>query len=183
MEFINENTGWACGENSILKTTNGGINWEDQWNLQLMNFTSISCYGESNIWAVGNSDTALGGIVYKSLNGGINWIRVFDSNVSVNIISTNIPDYFELFQNYPNPFNPVTKIKFDIKKDEGSGTQDVKLIIYDALGKQLQVLINDKLNAGSYESEFDGSDFVSGVYFYKLEAGDFVETKRMILLK
>ncbi len=102
---------------------------------------------------------------------------------NVRNISSEVPDKFTLGQNYPNPFNPVTKIKFAIPSNVKGQTSDVKLIIYDALGKNVATLVNEKLNAGSYEAEFNGSNYSSGIYFYKLEAGDFSEVKRMILLK
>ncbi len=99
------------------------------------------------------------------------------------IPETLLPEKFSLYQNYPNPFNPVTKIKFDIPSNVKGQTSDVKLIIYDALGKEVTKLVNEKLDAGSYEAEFNGSSYSSGIYFYKLEAGNFSEVKRMILLK
>ena len=114
----------------------------------------------------------------------INFVTIkYSLTTGINFISNQISEKFALQQNYPNPFNPVTKIKFEIPQDIKRVTQYVKLIIYDALGKELQVLVNEILNAGLYETEFNGNNFASGVYFYKLESGDFVETKRMILLK
>lgn len=89
-----------------------------------------------------------------------------------------VPKSNTLDQNYPNPFNPVTKLKFGI-----TDLRFVSLKVYDILGNEIETLVNEKLNAGSYEIEFDGSNFPSGVYFYKLQAGEFVETKRMTLIK
>ena len=89
-----------------------------------------------------------------------------------------IPQYFSLSQNYPNPFNPSTKIKFDVPK-----TSEVKLIIYDILGKEISTLVNEKLSAGSYEVNWDGRDYPSGVYYCSLKTRDFIETKKMILVK
>ena len=83
-----------------------------------------------------------------------------------------------LYQNYPNPFNPVTNLEFGI-----SDLGFVSLKVYDALGQEVRTLANEIRSPGNYNVEFDGSDLPSGIYFYKLEAGDFVETKRMILLK
>jgi hypothetical protein len=95
-----------------------------------------------------------------------------------------IPNSFKLFQNYPNPFNPVTKIKFDIPVDSRiRGNDRVVLKVYDILGKEIETLVNEKLNPGTYELTFNASQFPSGVYFYRLQAGDYNETKRMILLK
>lgn len=93
-------------------------------------------------------------------------------------ISSNVPNEFFLLQNYPNPFNPTANIKYQIAK---SGF--VKLIIYDVTGREVQTLVNEKQNAGTYEIDFDGSSYSSGVYFYKLESENFSETKRMMLLK
>lgn len=97
----------------------------------------------------------------------------------LNIENTNeLVQIFELMQNFPNPFNPKSMINYEL------GIRNfVKLKVYDALGNEVATLVNEKKNAGSYSVEFDGSGFASGVYFYKLEAGEFVETKRMILLK
>ncbi|MBK8553805.1 MAG: T9SS type A sorting domain-containing protein [Ignavibacteria bacterium] len=103
--------------------------------------------------------------------------------VGINNISNEIPVRYSLYQNYPNPFNPVTKIKFDVPSDVRGQTSDVKLTVFDVLGKEVMTLVNEALAPGSYETEFEGSGFASGIYFYKLEAGSFVETKRMILIK
>jgi hypothetical protein len=92
-------------------------------------------------------------------------------------ISQN-PESYSLEQNYPNPFNPATNIKFTILK---SGV--VKLKVYDILGKEMAVLVNKPLNAGSYQADFNGSSFASGVYFYKLETEGFTEIKKMMLVK
>lgn len=85
---------------------------------------------------------------------------------------------FELFQNYPNPFNPTTNIMFAINK-----TENVSLKIYDMLGNEIQTLINEEMNAGSYVINFDGSGLASGLYLYKLTAGNRSETKKMMLMK
>jgi len=109
------------------------------------------------------------------------------SNIST--LSTSVPDGFELFQNYPNPFNPNTKIKFDITGDLRGETQDVVLVVYDQLGREVTTLVDSKLSPGSYSVEWDASDFPTGIYYYKLisdsprEAGNFSTTKKMILAK
>jgi hypothetical protein len=100
--------------------------------------------------------------------------------VGIRNISSEIPDKFELYQNYPNPFNPTTNIKYQITNNL---PQQVRLIVYDALGKEVATLVNEKLNAGTYANMFDGSKLASGIYFYKLMAGDFVQTRKMILIK
>ncbi len=88
------------------------------------------------------------------------------------------PDKFSLHQNYPNPFNPVTKIQYDIAKKS-----DVTLNIYDILGKHIETMVNETKDAGSYIVEYNASALPSGLYFYKLEAGNFSEVKKMILIK
>ena len=85
---------------------------------------------------------------------------------------------FALEQNYPNPFNPITVIRYSLIKD-----MHISLKIYNALGEEKATIINEKLNAGTYSVEWDASDLPSGVYFYALDAGDFIQTKKMILLK
>lgn len=98
-------------------------------------------------------------------------------------VSNIIPDKFHLYQNYPNPFNPSTKIKFDIPSANSSASSAVKLIIYDALGKELSTLVDSNLEPGSYETEFNASSLPSGVYYYKISSGNFISSGKMVLLK
>jgi hypothetical protein len=92
---------------------------------------------------------------------------------------------FSLAQNYPNPFNPVTKIKYVVPHFNTSNTEGVyvRIVVYDIKGSEVKSLVNGIKRAGSYEVDFDGSGFASGVYFYKLTAGDFSAVKKMILVK
>lgn len=99
-------------------------------------------------------------------------------NVGVNTLSTSVPDKFSLYQNYPNPFNPTTKIKFDLDK---SGF--TSLIIYNVAGIEVARMVNQNLNSGSYEFEFNAADLPSGVYFYKLETPTASMVKKMSLIK
>ena len=99
-------------------------------------------------------------------------------------ISTEIPSRFELFQNYPNPFNPATRIKFDIPLSRGvSEGRGVLLKIYDVLGREVTVLVNDELKPGTYEIDWDASNHTSGVYFYSLITNEFTQTRKMVVLK
>jgi len=93
-------------------------------------------------------------------------------------IKSIIPTKYYLSQNYPNPFNPITKISFDLPNDA-----KVKLIVYDLLGREIKSIVNNVLTTGKYTFEFDGSNLASGVYFYRLVAGDFTAVKRMVLVK
>ncbi|UCH65292.1 MAG: T9SS type A sorting domain-containing protein [Ignavibacterium sp.] len=88
-----------------------------------------------------------------------------------------ITDFF-LSQNYPNPFNPLTRIQYTV-----NNTKFVTLKVYDVLGGEIATLINEEKSAGEYKIEFDGAGLSSGIYFYRLQAGSFVETKKMVLLK
>lgn len=100
--------------------------------------------------------------------------------VGVQTISNEIPGSFNLYQNYPNPFNPVTQIKFDLPVNSLS---NVKLMVYNSLGSQLQLLLNKRLTAGQYQVEFSGENLSSGVYFYRLESEGVVITRKMILIR
>src|SRR5690554_963977 len=102
-----------------------------------------------------------------------------------NIVEAEInqPLEFSLSQNYPNPFNPITKIKYTVPQDEIREIKNVRLIVYDVLGNQVATLVNEEQHPGIYEVEFDGSNLSSGVYYYSLEAGNFRDIKKLILLK
>lgn len=111
------------------------------------------------------------GNIFKTTNSG-------GDPIGIQQISNHLPEKFELLQNYPNPFNPVTNIQFSVPKGEF-----VKLIIYDALGKQIDLLVNSYLNPGIYNVDFNAANLNSGVYFYKISAGNFSQTKKMVLIK
>lgn len=102
-------------------------------------------------------------------------------------IEVEAPIEFSLEQNYPNPFNPTTKIKFTIPANViANGVKQSQLVtlkVYDVLGNEIMTLVNEEKPAGSYEVKFDGTGLPSGIYFYELKAGSFVETKKMVLLK
>ena len=85
---------------------------------------------------------------------------------------------YSLLNNYPNPFNPATIIKYQIPK-----LSFVTLKVYDVLGSEIATLVNEEKPAGSYEVEFNAASLPSGIYFYRLQAGSFVETKKMVLMK
>ena len=101
----------------------------------------------------------------------------FEYSNEVEVIVT-VPEKLELSQNYPNPFNPSTNIKYQI-----STSNHVLLIVYDVLGNEVATLVNEVKPAGNYEVKFDARSLSSGTYFYKLQAGSFVETKEMVLMK
>lgn len=173
------NTVYAAGiqpfvdDGFIMKTADGGSNWFEQYrdNGQLY---SIFFVNDTMGWSAGR-----GGKILFTENGGV-------TSVKENLLN---PVEFALSQNYPNPFNPSTKIKFTIPPTPlsfGEG-QGVRLIVYDVLGNEVATLVNEELLAGEYEVEFRPESSIkqpaSGIYFYQLKSGSFVETKKMILLR
>jgi len=102
----------------------------------------------------------------------------FEDGLSVEDLSTLRQKDFDLFQNYPNPFNPFTIVGFHIYN-----FAFVSVIIYDALGREVEILVNEEKQPGYYKVNFDGKNLTSGIYFYRLSAGNYSETKSMILLK
>ncbi|MCW8848841.1 MAG: T9SS type A sorting domain-containing protein [Melioribacteraceae bacterium] len=96
----------------------------------------------------------------------------------VGVVENDIPNQYSIGQNYPNPFNPTTKIKFGLPNSTLT-----KLIIYDLLGKEIQTLINKELETGYHEINFDASNYQSGIYFYRIQAGNYIQTKKMVLIK
>jgi len=118
-------------------------------------------------------------------DGSSNWMLMDTTPgaANVNVVAidntdSSIPTSFALRQNYPNPFNPVTNISFDLPKDS-----QVKLAVFNMVGQQVAVLKNEVIQAGSYNIQLDASHLASGVYFYRIQAGDFTSLKKMILLK
>jgi hypothetical protein len=216
--------GYACGP-EIIKTTNGGTSWSLLPVLGTGFYGGITASQTSVYYARGNriyvstnsgsswniqhtapagsyrhiSERAVNGNNFFHCwavrdNGGIsNW----QVGLSVQIISDVIPDKFSLSQNYPNPFNPITKIRFGIPSNVKRETSNVKVVIYDILGREVTILVNEQLKPGTYEVEWDaasyppmGGQVPSGVYYYKLSSGDpsvdgqvFTETKKMVLIK
>lgn len=106
------------------------------------------------------------------IRGGCTPLGIAENN------NGQIPQIYSLYQNYPNPFNPITKISYGLPK-----AGNVKLVLYDILGREVQVLVNEYKLAGIYNYQFDASHLSSGVYFYKLESGSFTDTKKMLLIK
>lgn len=130
----------------------------------------------------GLSDTTIVKLYTGLFNNQNNGAQVYTQSFPIGIqqISNEVPNGFSLSQNYPNPFNPSTKIKFNIS---GSSVAPTFLHVYDILGREVATLVNEELKPGTYEVSFDAGKFSSGIYFYKISAGSFTETKRMILLK
>ena len=105
-------------------------------------------------------------------------ITELSSSTSIRNISSEVPSSFNLYQNYPNPFNPTTKIKFDVARPSF-----VNLTVFDITGKEISNLVNERLSAGTYEYNFDGSALSSGIYMYRIDVDNLKFTKSMILIK
>jgi N-acetylneuraminic acid mutarotase len=133
------------------------------------NHTAVMTAASMIVWG----GTSTYPVVYNS--GGI---YTNPAVIGITAISTEVPGSFSLSQNYPNPFNPNSKIKFQIAK-----LSNVKLVVIDILGREVTTLVNENVKPGTYEVDFDGSKFSSGVYFYKLQTESFSETKKMLMVK
>jgi hypothetical protein len=155
----------APGDGGIFFTTNSGASWTAA-NTGLM----TSSVATLSVWT---------STLYAGLSGGAVWRRpIAEMITSVETSSGGIPTVFELSQNYPNPFNPSTTIKFELPK-----SSDVRLSVFDMLGREVSALVKERRDAGVHEVKFDGSNLASGVYFYRIQAGDFVQTRKLLLVR
>lgn len=148
----------------ILRSTDSGSSWITQETPTTTLLKDVSFINENTGWAVGH-----GGVILKTTSGGV---------VNISNYSNNIPNGYELYQNFPNPFNPITTIRFDIPKSSYT-----KIVVYNNLGRIVSELVNEKLDAGSYNVKWSAHDLSSGIYFYKIEAGKHKDVKKMILIK
>ena len=168
--------GWAAAGPKFLLTTDGGNFWSEVETPDSTTIFNISIPDLSSGFAVGDS-----GVILKYI----------PPPVSVDDENNVLPDDFVLYQNYPNPFNPVTKIRYTIGPPLGStfvkggkfGGVFVNLKVYDVLGNEIATLVNESKPAGIYEVEFDAEGLTSGIYYYQLRTGSFVQTKKMVYLR
>ena len=153
-------------------------------NIQMINgtitvaftYTAPGTVGLDTLWATGNATNSNG----SSSGDDWNWAgskRIVVRN-PVGIIPNEVAVNYQLYQNYPNPFNPVTVITFDLPKNSHTS-----LVIYDILGNEANVLLNGLLSQGRHTIIWNADLYPSGVYFYKIKAGTFTETKKMMLIK
>jgi hypothetical protein len=203
---VSGSTGFAA-EYCTYKTTNSGIEWDNDilpYNDVILNITHVEkefwfsrvdriyyssddgnnfvlqhispndtdVYRQINLKKV---DNQIVGWAVRQWAGGIS---KYTAPIGIKPISSEIPNKFELFQNYPNPFNPSTLINYQLPV-----SNNVKLVIYDLVGREVTTLVNEKQQAGKYQVTFDASNYASGVYFYKLVSGDFTQIRKMVVLK
>jgi photosystem II stability/assembly factor-like uncharacterized protein len=157
---------YGLGSNEgILKSTDDGSSWVGQPITIGQPLHGISFFDENISVAVGDS-----GVILATRNGGVTPVEVAKGG--------ELLMRMKLEQNYPNPFNPTTTIKYELPR-----ASEVALSVYDMLGRQVSVLVNERKAPGSYSVTFDGSYLSSGVYFYRIVAGSFTETKRLLLIR
>ena len=168
ISFVDSLTGWGTnlGDMDMYKTTDGGKTWTPQ--------RAFSIFLEKVKFTNNNYGFAIGGIgaILNTTTGGVTSVKEETKFI--------IPNNFILYQNYPNPFNPSTVISYQL-----SVASDVKLNIYDILGRKITTLIDKTIPAGKHEIKFDASKYnlSSGVYFYQIKVGTFITTQKMVLLK
>jgi hypothetical protein len=156
--------------------------------LRVYNNTDSTTYSGTTNPGTITSNAPDGSLAFKfvSDNSGANsdgWAAIITSDTTITSVredneNSGVPSTFQLHQNYPNPFNPTTNIRFQITR-----FSDATLKVYDILGREVATLVNEQLTPGSYETTFDGARLSSGVYFYRLQAGGFVQTKKLVLQK
>jgi len=209
VSFIDANIGIAVGDSgTILHTTDGGATWTSQSSGTLVTLRGVSSTDVNTGIAVGDSGTIL-----RTTNGGAAWmiqmsgttnrlmgISFIDVDTGTVVgdggtilhtstggtagvkddpgYTTHIPDKCALKQNYPNPFNPSTNILFHVQSKTF-----VSLKVFDLLGREIATLVSGELSAGDHIQPWNAANISSGVYFYRLQAGAFIETKRLIVLR
>ena len=191
VKYISENVAYLSKHSGIMMTADGGDSWEMVksfnegigWDHSL-DYNPLFYSSDGVLWFVGNN-----GLIIKN-----------DNPLTIVSQHGEIPKNFGLFQNYPNPFNPSTTIKYsipssvmlnsfqhlnnnEIPNQVRDDNVNVILKVYDILGREVSTLVNQKQNPGYYEVDWDASIHPSGVYFYRLQTGDYVETKKMLMIK
>lgn len=165
IEFVDQRTGYVVGEDgAILHTLDGGVTWTPEQTTTNVTFTNVSFPSISTGYVVGER-----GVILKTTNG-VSAVKARTENQA--------PSSFSLEQNFPNPFNPQTTIQFSLPL-----ANRVTLKVYNVLGKEVATLIDQSLEPGEHQVDFDAAHLASGIYFYQLQAGDYTETKKMIVQK
>jgi hypothetical protein len=170
--FLNQGFDYAIGEIVLNQQALYGCIWSKNLNHSWeREYVSLQPTGMFGFLAICKTDH------YIYVVGG-NGIMIRKNILLSNISQHEIKNKYSLSQNYPNPFNPVTKIQYQLPKN-----LMVTIKVFDILGKEIQTLVNQNQIAGTNKVYFDGSNLSSGIYFYKITAGEFTETKKMILVK
>jgi photosystem II stability/assembly factor-like uncharacterized protein len=207
ISFPSSNIGYVSvqgpGRNlNLVKTIDGGISWNEINVAEGMPVTAVGFVTNLRGWISTENDTSFG-----TTDGGYSWVLAdigehidrfrflgdtlgysagksvykFSSDSSTMSISksgNDLPTIFNLRQNYPNPFNNSSVLIYSV-----SQSADIEIKVYDVLGNEIETLVNEKKQTGSYEITWYAEGLPSGVYFYRLQAGDYIETKKMVLMK
>ena len=164
VDFVDENTGWAVGDNGlVLKTSDSGATWIQQESGTHVDLNSVFFVDAQAGWIAGD------GRLLKTTSGG---------ETLVDKASSTIPKRFNLHQNYPNPFNPVARIRYDIPRPT-----HIKIEVYNLQGQKIKVLVDEEKEAGSYEAFFFADQLTSGLYFYQIVTNEFQKVKKMTLIR
>ena len=163
----------AVNGTSLFAGTNGGVylstNNGTSWTQVNANLTDTSV---SSLAIMGTN------LIAGTRGSGV-WMRPLSEMITaVKSVKNQVPIQFRLDQNYPNPFNPITTINYSIPK-----TGQITLKVYDVLGKEIATLVNEEESSGNYHIQFNANRLASGVYFYRLHSGNFVMTKKLLLMK
>jgi hypothetical protein len=198
--YLSGGTTLSADSIGIFTSTNEGATWTNLITLRATTSPQTGVNSTSNLSTTGSqsqftapTNTQWGTKIF-AMPVGTNQVRftgysVFGNDAYIDDVTagpatgignaiTLTPDKYELAQNYPNPFNPTTKINFSIAK-QGF----VSLKIFDITGREVAKLVNQVMPQGVYSFDFNGAEFSSGVYFYRIEANQFIETRRMVLVK
>jgi len=162
---------WIIDLHHAYFSSDTGRTWITELSYPTLTFRDTKFTDETHGWLLASGPGAMNSKLYYTSNGG------FGGIVSVHENSEQ-PDNYLLFQNYPNPFNPNTVIQYQIP-----AISFVTLTVYDLLGREVAILVNEEKRAGNYEIEFDASNLTSGVYYYQIKASNLTKARKMILLK
>ena len=149
----------------IVYTANGGDSWATQYVPTISTIRQIHFLTTDTGYAVTDN-----GMILKTYNAG--------NPIGIIQLNTETPDKYSIKQNFPNPFNPSTNMQFSLPK-----SSFVTLKVYDNIGQEVALLINQNMSSGNYEYKFDAGTLGSGIYYYRISANGFTETKKMILIK
>jgi hypothetical protein len=183
---IDEFQGSAWGDHEVSNWVN--VDWYGwklvEWQLNDPNSVGVwigdeilngSYYRIDSYQLTKTAESSLSGIIYFD---DLRAVKKSTNISGTGLVNNPIPEDYKLWQNYPNPFNPKTRIKYEI-----SNRQFVTLKVYDVIGNEIAALVNGEKSEGNYEVTWNATDLPSGVYFYQLKVGEFISTKKMILIK
>jgi hypothetical protein len=213
LKFFDQNYGILSRRNYVYRTADSGQSWDSVQVSFNINFAGTDIEfmhtDPAKIWLVsrdtllfssdsgktwivdpqsGNFDKASDLVI---TDGKVCWFlceRVYrnlnaDHVTNMNSQDPYKPEQFILYQNYPNPFNPVTTIKYEVPSESNGKLLKIKLSVFDILGNKIKVLVNDEQEAGLHEVKFEASGLASGIYLYRIQAGQYADTKKLIILK